>query len=165
MPATSCEILHVSPKEETKQYAGPLVSTQLDRGSQLDQQVSNQSKRKFPDHKHIENLSPPPICGRSPSFAHRRRRGRSNRHRGIKEQNVQNKEKKVKPVHIASVDDYDLVNQKGSQCQCQCVKDSIEHSSFQAFPFVTYDPGLLDTAVIMITTSRTQSVHVCFKTM
>ena len=55
--------------------------------------------------------------------------------------------KKERAFHIASVDDYDD-------------NDSEEPVETLVFPFLAYDPGLLDTAVILISTSRTQSIHV-----
>ena len=55
--------------------------------------------------------------------------------------------RKERAFHIASVDDYDD-------------NDSEEPVETLVFPFLAYDPGLLDTAVILISTSRTQSIHV-----
>ena len=55
--------------------------------------------------------------------------------------------KKDRAFHIASVDDYDDNDSEGPL-------DPV------VFPFLAYDPGLLDTAVILISTSRTQSVYV-----
>ena len=169
----SCEILHELPTKEKKQNPSPTTSAQPGQRCQLNQQAPYQHRGKRSAYKHIENISPPPplpaACSHSSSLSHRRRRGHANRHRGTKEQNHPDKDEKIKSVHIASVDDYDLGDKKGEQEQYQQYQQPVKelnlHSSLQSFPFVTYDPGLLDTAVIMITTSRTQSVHVCFKTM
>lgn len=57
----------------------------------------------------------------------------------------------VKPQerHKASVDDYDKEKHKSKKSQNHLL-----------FPFITYDPGLLDTAVIMVTLSQTQKMTV-----
>lgn len=57
----------------------------------------------------------------------------------------------VKPQerHKASVDDYDKEKHKSKKPQNHLL-----------FPFITYDPGLLDIAVIMVTFSQTQRMTV-----
>ena len=82
-------------------------------------------------------LQPPPQ--NTPDVSSRRRKLRL----------VRNQLKKDRSFHIASVDDYDDTN-------ADLQKEAI------LFPFLTYDPGLLDTAVILVATSRTQNVFVGF---
>lgn len=85
-------------------------------------------------------LQPPPQ--NTPNVSSRRRKLRL----------VRNQLKKDRSFHIASVDDYDDVNADVQQ-------ETI------LFPFLTYDPGLLDTAVVLVATSRTQNVFVGFVAM
>lgn len=52
--------------------------------------------------------------------------------------------KPKEPIHKASVDDYDKKQEK----------ESI------VYPLITYDPGLLDLALVIVTLSRTQTIMV-----
>lgn len=54
--------------------------------------------------------------------------------------------KPKEPIHKASVDDYD--------------KKSQEKEESIVYPLITYDPGLLDLALIIVTLSRTQTIMV-----
>ena len=100
-------------------------------------QETNTSPRED-NHASIQKnhrLQPPPQ--NTPNVSSRRRKLRL----------VRNQLKKDRSFHIASVDDYDDTN-------ADVQKEAI------LFPFLTYDPGLLDTAVILVATSRTQNVFV-----
>ncbi|KAK8804087.1 hypothetical protein WA171_000180 [Blastocystis sp. BT1] len=92
-----------------------------------------------PPQTEDRRLQPPPL--NSPQVTSRRRRLRL----------VRKQMKKERAFHIASVDDYDD-------------NDSEEPVETLVFPFLAYDPGLLDTAVILISTSRTQSIHTTTRT-
>lgn len=54
------------------------------------------------------------------------------------------------PIHKASVDDYDKERQ---------VKEEPI-----VYPLITYDPGLLDLALVIVTLSQTQTIRVCLHT-
>ena len=54
--------------------------------------------------------------------------------------------KPKEPIHKASVDDYD--------------KKTQEKEESIVYPLITYDPGLLDLALIIVTLSRTQTIMV-----
>lgn len=56
-----------------------------------------------------------------------------------------NRKAKSKARHKASIDDYDKKKTKPESL---------------IFPFITYDPGLLDTALIAVSLSRTQLITV-----
>ena len=54
--------------------------------------------------------------------------------------------KPKEPIHKASVDDYD--------------KKTQEKEESIVYPLITYDPGLLDLAPVIVTLSRTQTIMV-----
>ena len=102
-----------------------------------EEHASSLQEENQPTIRKSHRLQPPPQ--NTPDVSSRRRKLRL----------VRNQLKKDRSFHIASVDDYDDTN-------ADVQKETI------LFPFLTYDPGLLDTAVVLVATSRTQNVFVGF---